>query len=85
MSDHCKSRFTTWINQKSGGAMLGQVVVAEYYDEAIEALKSSLAQLEDNLHRMQTNQDGIGPDCTAYLQAMLDANHAIAKAIASNS
>lgn len=35
MSDPCKKRFMTWIPQKSGGSMLGEVVVAEEYDAAL--------------------------------------------------
>lgn len=46
MSDPCRTRFTTWIDQKIGGAMLGEVVVAFEHDAAlaqVAALREELA------------------------------------------
>lgn len=75
MSDACKPRFTTWINQKCGGAMLGEVVVAEDYDAAIEALKSARALCGDYLPPGNSNA----------MKAMKLVDAAIAKALASNT
>lgn len=52
MSDPCRLRFTTWIDQKTGGAMLGEVVVASEYEAAksqLAALREELATVRDTL------------------------------------
>lgn len=49
MSEPCNQRFHTWIEQKIGGSMIGEVVVAELYDDAqseLAALREELAQAE---------------------------------------
>lgn len=45
-NDACRQRFTTWIDQKMGGAMLGEVVVAEYHDAHVTRLTAENARLK---------------------------------------
>lgn len=52
MNYACKERFTTWIDQKIGGAILGEVVIAEVHDAAllqVAALREELATAKRGL------------------------------------
>ena len=61
MSEPCKIRFTTWINQKAGGAVLGEVVVAEEHDTAL----SQLAALREQLNLTEESNAGLSSTISA--------------------
>lgn len=65
-NDACKQRFTTWIDQKMGGAMLGEVVVAEYHDNYICQLQADMVELRGTqsfrnslFGRVETERDAL--------------------------
>lgn len=42
-----------------------------------EALKATVKQLNEVTPLLQTAEDGLGPDCAAHFQSLIDANHAL--------
>lgn len=42
-----------------------------------DALKSTVSQLNKLTPLLQTDENGIGPDCTDHFQSIIDANHAL--------
>lgn len=62
MSEACNERFTTWIAQKIGGSMLGEVVVAELYDAA----QSEMAALREELAGANSRVDTLKSANTSW-------------------
>jgi len=42
-----------------------------------EALKATVKQLNDVTPLLQTDENGVGPGCTAHFQALINASHAL--------
>ena len=86
MSDACKSRFTTWINQKCGGAMLGEVVVAEDYDSLIAINADLLEALQKIQFRCECFiEDDRDMSISSTEMIRLICDEAIAKALTPQS
>lgn len=52
MSNHCYDRFKAWISQTTGGAIHGEVVVAELYDAAQAELSALREELDNEKARI---------------------------------
>lgn len=48
--------------------------------DLLAALEKASEQLQENFSMMQCDENGVGPDCTKYLQVLYDSKAAIAKA-----